>query len=700
MSWKKNKFSYFMWFLYTLFTVAVLMIATEAQADKIFGKIPFGGVIPGFVIAVLIGVAVYLRQWFKERKSSSRSKSWVVWEIMAAAVFFAVGFILRFDRIPNVQGDFSAYYEAAKVTESQVIPAVLHGAEFLYLEVLHLLFLFVGNKFIAAVWLQIVLQFLAALVLFVGVRRLAGPTVSLVMLGFFMLSGPMIDEAVRLSPQMLYLVLLAIGINFLATCAKSNLNLLAFLLAGIWVGLMGYLDIGGFLLLIILALCVAGDRVEKEKRSKKTVALCLGILGTLAGFFGAIGADAFISGKAFGRVLNAWLGLYTPGKFQSSVVLEYMSTGWWNFVLALFLTAGIYGFWYEKEKEQMSMWVLGGCVTAAAGCFGMFTEELPMYLYLFLFLAILAGLGAGGDYRVSAETEIGDIDVQEEAQIMKKEKSEKKEKSKKKGKKAALGQMQEVEVSMDGASEALASSVKLPKYLRDAGTGQLKIPAYMIPEEKPKVPESVETIPGKEPDKPQFVETTPKEEPALAPIAEATPEEPAVMPVAETMPEEEPAVMPAVETTPEEKTFVAPIAEEPSEKPVSSFRRLGETPLPMTAPAGIPDADEQDDNEPAAPVKEIESVAEPAAPAEESESVLESAAPAEENENVLESAAPVEEDERVDEPAGEPKSPKYIENPLPLPKPHVKRIMDYARKPDPGEDDFDHPVSDDDDFDI
>ena len=50
-------------------------------------------------------------------------------------------------------------------------------------------------------------------------------------------------------------------------------------------------------------------------------------------------------------------------------------------------------------------------------------------------------------------------------------------------------------------------------------------------------------------------------------------------------------------------------------------------------------------------------------------------------------------------PARQPKKVQYIENPLPLPKKHIKRVMDYSLKEMPDEDDFDLDIGDEDDFD-
>ena len=43
---------------------------------------------------------------------------------------------------------------------------------------------------------------------------------------------------------------------------------------------------------------------------------------------------------------------------------------------------------------------------------------------------------------------------------------------------------------------------------------------------------------------------------------------------------------------------------------------------------------------------------------------------------------------------------RYLENPMPLPKKHVKRVLDYGLKSTAEDDDFDFSVAEDDDFDI
>lgn len=62
----------------------------------------------------------------------------------------------------------------------------------------------------------------------------------------------------------------------------------------------------------------------------------------------------------------------------------------------------------------------------------------------------------------------------------------------------------------------------------------------------------------------------------------------------------------------------------------------------------------------------------------------------------------MQQEEKAEKPnqEGGKKAVQYLENPLPLPKKHVKRVMDYPLQSEEKEDDFDYPIAEDDDFDI
>ena len=109
-------------------------------------------------------------------------------------------------------GEEAAYFDAAMVAEGADIPQITHGAVYFYLQVLRLLFLVAGNKWMAGIYLQIALQLAACVILYLGVKRLSGGFPALIMAAFLMLSPHQILQGLVYSPVMLYLCVYGIGL--------------------------------------------------------------------------------------------------------------------------------------------------------------------------------------------------------------------------------------------------------------------------------------------------------------------------------------------------------------------------------------------------------------------------------------------------------------------------------------------------------
>ncbi len=151
------------------------------------------------------------------------TKSSVKLEIIFAVLLFATGILLRSACIGNIEFE-SVYYDLAKVTDGQGIPAVAHKTEFLYLHLLRLLFVVFGNKFIVAVWLQIVLQVGAGAFLYLAVRKFTKVIPAMILLGVMMLTPMIINRAVILSPENLFLFLISIVIFIFAKILCKTLR--------------------------------------------------------------------------------------------------------------------------------------------------------------------------------------------------------------------------------------------------------------------------------------------------------------------------------------------------------------------------------------------------------------------------------------------------------------------------------------------
>lgn len=392
MSWKKSIFSYVMWLLHTLLAATALVILIRA-----LGVVSGGEMHTVLTVAAAVGlvagmVVALLHMFVGGRLSTSVSgfSTRLLLEAVSAVLLLVLGLVLRLKGLPAA-GEQVMYFEAARVVEGQAIPQVVHGATYIYLLLLRGFFLFLGNKFSVGIWLQIVLQLVTALLLFFGVRKLAGSVAALVSLFFFSCSGFAVSEAVLLSPRALFLLLFVVGLNMLCACKRDRLSPFLFFLCGLWMGVIGNLDVSG-LLLAVFGIAIALSEWEiKPGGLRRTAAIALFFAGGAFGFGGAVWADAIISGKSVYSVVSAWLELYWPEAFQFSLGVN-SNISFWGILIVVLVICGVYSFWCDRSHERLSVWAAAFWVTAAAECFRIFVEELPGTMYLYLFFAVLAGV--------------------------------------------------------------------------------------------------------------------------------------------------------------------------------------------------------------------------------------------------------------------------------------------------------------------
>lgn len=452
MSWKKNAFSYLIWFLYTVLTGVGLM----GVADSFCARVGIGfywGAVFVFLYALLVWGFVFLLQRFARGHSSDMGRKrehLLVLEIMALLILLAVGILLRADGIEDV-AQSSEYYEMAKVAAGQKIPQTVHGAVYFYVRMLHMVFGLLGNHFLAGIWFQIVLQLLAMMAFHFAVRRLAGAVAALIAFGFGMCAPYMVQRALVLSPEMLYFLFLAVAAAAVAALggektvaeggsaernaaeesdargkksgrrkalrkagkSSGGLSLPAFLIMGMIAALCFYIDIMGMLILF-LALAMAFCRRKVEVgMGRRTAATTFCLLGAGLGFGACLLADAFLSGKPVFGVVQAWLRLYEPGGFRLPIVLEEvrsvgdplfptvaskgLSLGFpvEGALLLALLSFGVFSFWCDRQEERISVVVLPVLGISLASCYGIFTEEMPGFFVLYLLITVLAGLGLG-----------------------------------------------------------------------------------------------------------------------------------------------------------------------------------------------------------------------------------------------------------------------------------------------------------------
>ena len=631
MNWEKSKFSNVMWFLYVLMTGWALFRMAQMSVSSIPEESKYGGVLLAMEIALVTGGVVFLIYRFRSRHFAAGGEGLnfsIAGQAIITALIFGTGIVFRVTRL-SAAGDAASYFELAKVVQGQSAPRIVHGASHIYVQLLHTVFVFVGNKFMAGIWLQIILQCGAALLMYFAVRKLTDALAATISFAYIMFSNYMIQEALELSPRMLYFMLFALGLFVISLEKWEELKPLPFLGKGLLIGILGFLDAGGFLLWFFLAAMMRADWEEEPDTKQKVTALGIGAAGTAAGFAAMVVADFLISGVSVPRILDVWKALYNSNRFGVLTNPSWAGFNLVNIILLITLTIGIFSYWCDRESERLSVWILACCGIWIAGVFGVFTDKIPGDLYLYLFIIVLAGIGVAECFRKNREMDF-------------------KAKAARKTENAEPVQMpaeaQPQRASVHGADEIWDPAPRAKS--ADAGA------AASLTNDR--VPEA-----GRE---------------ATGNVSKAESE----------------AFRAVPETQSEAKRSVSKVESEP-------FKNVSEV-----------------ESEPPRIAPEVGSAPARTAPERQSAPVMTASAQEEDDEEeVWDNPVPAAQEQRrppaesakesraQDEPAPEKKREvRYIENPLPLPKPHQKRNMDYDRELTKENDDFDHPVRLDDDFDI
>lgn len=397
MIWKKNAVSCLIWAVYLLMVGTAMVFTSRAVCDSLGMAQYFEFIIPA-VCLLFIGVLVLglHRMAVKLDVGAGRAGKGLVWpERFLVFALFAAGIFLRAVELQPeglTESEESVYLKLAYISaDAQGIPQISHGIVYLYVCLLRLCFILLGNKAVIAVWLQIVLQLSGILLLCAAVRKMAGRIPAVIMLSFFMLSPYMVKKSLSLSPEMLYLLLFSLVLSFISQGVRFVPKWGFWMVAGVMSAVLCYLDVAGFLLLPLMFGAIVMKRRDAGRK------ILQGIVGSLAGFLlgaaGSVLADMMGSGKPVSGIIRAWMDLYRWGELQISIKISEFDAIWLIALILCFMAWGVFGFWCGRGVERFTAWIVCLCMAVFLQLLGMFTEEMSGGCYIFLFSTILAGLG-------------------------------------------------------------------------------------------------------------------------------------------------------------------------------------------------------------------------------------------------------------------------------------------------------------------
>ena len=408
---KKTWLSYLLWLVYALAAVILSASYLSTAGTGLWGANKYAVPICG-----CLGIAAAMAIWFAGRRAAGKlegrfcqdeySRKTVEYAltagILAAFVFYRV-YWLGFLDVPAK----SIYYDMALVKDSGGVPELAHGAAYLYTSVLSTVFSFFGNKASAGLGLQILLQTLSVFLLYYAVKLLSGRAEALCTLAVLAFLPVYMEQIYCLTPETFYFFLFTVSLVAVGLCKRENEKgkrgkpvHAVFFSIGILIGIMGYLDAAGFVLLLFVGGICAEEaatgergrkgrnrRREKYKSAGNKFLFCL--FGMLAAFFTCLLWDGMASGSALADIWNTWLGVYgTTGIFHFTFGLGSNAVS--GIVLCFCALLGLVGFWFHKIQKQ-DIWVL---YLVAMTFWNMVSGEVSCIPSFLIFgWAVLAGIG-------------------------------------------------------------------------------------------------------------------------------------------------------------------------------------------------------------------------------------------------------------------------------------------------------------------
>ena len=326
---------------------------------------------------------------------------------LAAVLLLAFGIYLRMDNLAYA-GEAAAYYDTAMVTQSGALPKVVHGAVFLYLTVLRNLFLTVGNRWMAGIWLQIVLQLAGSLFLYLGIRKLAGEFPALAVFAYLMLSPDQVLAGIMYSPQMLFLLIFG-----LALLAEASLftgivknqkygvpEWLLMLLSAAVPALACYMDISGFALIVPLLSVVWLSTLDERHAGRKKCRVIAFLAAWLAFLLLYFALDAYSSGETLPEVLNAYRDIYLVQAYDPWFWQSLQKENVLLVLAGLSLTGGL-AYWKKGHSDTGSFWNLSSVFLGVLLYLHMMTTEADNSALLVCMVIVMTASGIS--YAFSSE---------------------------------------------------------------------------------------------------------------------------------------------------------------------------------------------------------------------------------------------------------------------------------------------------------
>lgn len=392
MKRKKNVLSYFVWGLYSIFTAVGVYGCVNVFGEDYCLSTPvrlavWVGV---FMVAAVVTFGCNRLIYTVLKKTNCKKYGTLIscLEGVMVIAFLAAGLYFRIHNITLAEVN-SVYLDVARMKADGGVPELVHGATYLYLHLLHVIFYFLGNKAMAIIWMQIGLHIGVCIFLYCGIKNLVGRVAGIVSLAMLTLSPTMVFMPLYYSPLIVYLFLFSFVFCLASSGMERREKKVSLLFMGGLESVLLYLDLSGALLILLSIYIILCNKKEDAGLKKKLADMLAHIIGCVAGFIGSFAVDSCLSGKELFQILNSWCKLFAPKGFVLPLEMSLFGSIEEYSILFFFMSIGIFSFWLCKQ-DKTGHWITGLFATGVAVCSGMFTSEMSGEIWLYIILIVMA----------------------------------------------------------------------------------------------------------------------------------------------------------------------------------------------------------------------------------------------------------------------------------------------------------------------
>ncbi len=428
MTCKKTWFSYILWAFYSIIVCICLSMGILLFASGRMDRLMMIGIVCLFFLGLT--AIFYLGQLLINRIGEDRRihrRAAFVAElllVLAGTVGSVIWQLLLLFSVNEEQLAQTDYLVNSFVTGNSAVMKVSYGAEWVFLNMLHVLFLFVGNHVRAALLLQLVLQLAGSILLYRGIRKLYGRVAGVS--GFFgmmlvpvfllwrMGAGIVLSEVLK----PFWAVYFFFSIGFYLLCSelsayrngkmRSKAAYFRVLALGFYLALVLYLDIYGVLLILLggsILWCVSAEEEKRTKLTERFLAVFCLFAGVIAGMLLLFGLEAWVYGQSFGKTAEEWWLVYVNGSGMTFVPGYKNSEAFVFTCLSILLFWGSFCFLKDAGKDWMSSMFpvfIAAAILQAVGIGTVVSDQD----WLFCVMVICAAVSLGQSVRPVQKREV------------------------------------------------------------------------------------------------------------------------------------------------------------------------------------------------------------------------------------------------------------------------------------------------------